>query len=1056
MPIDYCLIRQENIKKYGTDIGQYGPVLLENLYSDQTHFIFELLQNAEDAEATQVQFRLYPDRLELEHDGRPFNEADVRGICGLVIGTKRDDINKIGKFGIGFKSVYAHTSSPEIHSEDEHFAIDNYVQPRSTGARSITTRTLFVFPFNHANKSGEESHHVIAEGLQDLGARTLLFLRNIDEVSYRIEDGNSETYLRQRADFLELDFIKQVAVIDERSGEQTEEKWLVFERNIAHPVGDNHQFADNSSLTVQIAFLVSEYEQNGRPNIIKLSQSCVNVFFPTERETHLGFLVQGPYMTNSARDDIPKDNKGFNISLVEETGELVVEALRWLRDRDWLTVNILNTMPLEYDKFRDYKSYRYVETIFTPIYDRFLAAIKEEPLIPAYDGHYVSGQEAVLGGSEALRKLLDDEQLPRILDSKEASRWVSAEITTAQRTQELWTYLRDKVEIEELDPEKLARRIDEDFLSRQSDDWIRDFYEYASTFDSRSYFSSSPFNILKQKSIIRLVDGKHVKPLHGDDPQAYLPSEHESRFPTVKREVCDSDKSLGFLKNLGLKKPDITDEVIDFLLPKYTASVEIDDAEHWEDIKLIVKALGDDSQQRQTKLIDLLTKTPFLWAKNAVGDSAFRKPGDNLYIRNSQLEMYFEGNPDAWFISECYDPYVSVRHLEQLDISKDVRQWLQQASYFGHVTICRPHYGSLSNPHKRGLNGFDPDFKIDGLEFALRRPTIERSKFIWNELLLPNKNCISGEVESSTRQYFDGFTEINEQVSIVGKLVREKAWLPDCNGNFVKPSELSLEDLPDDLYKDDKLANALGMRTANKSIQDLLERDDTPSSERRKLELIDGRSPEAIAEALRLYDEKKEKERETVQTLEPDEYSSELGSGFNRSGSPPIPRPPDYDHFEDTFEDKRVKAELEIGNEPDPEDRYELRIKRSWKPKNPETRKFLKEKYPGGCQIHGCGHSFLKRDGSPYFEAVHIIPRTSAQWLDHPRNAVCLCAHHAAQWKHGERSTPDLDILDQIRSSEEGQGHDISVELCGKSLLVTFTANHIDEFRIALEVTEYV
>ena len=50
-------------------------------------------------------------------------------------------------------------------------------------------------------------------------------------------------------------------------------------------------------------------------------------------------------------------------------------------------------------------------------------------------------------------------------------------------------------------------------------------------------------------------------------------------------------------------------------------------------------------------------------------------------------------------------------------------------------------------------------------------------------------------------------------MSHVGRLVRKYCWLPDANGNFVKPSELSLEDLPDDFRKDADLAIALGMDT---------------------------------------------------------------------------------------------------------------------------------------------------------------------------------------------------------------------------------------------------
>ena len=43
--------------------------LLTLLYSDKVHFIYELLQNAEDARATEVQFVLNADRLEFEHNG---------------------------------------------------------------------------------------------------------------------------------------------------------------------------------------------------------------------------------------------------------------------------------------------------------------------------------------------------------------------------------------------------------------------------------------------------------------------------------------------------------------------------------------------------------------------------------------------------------------------------------------------------------------------------------------------------------------------------------------------------------------------------------------------------------------------------------------------------------------------------------------------------------------------------------------------------------------------------------------------------------------------------
>ena len=49
MAVDYPRLQEENERDYGTRIGEYGPTLLAGRYGDRIHFIYELLQNAEDA-----------------------------------------------------------------------------------------------------------------------------------------------------------------------------------------------------------------------------------------------------------------------------------------------------------------------------------------------------------------------------------------------------------------------------------------------------------------------------------------------------------------------------------------------------------------------------------------------------------------------------------------------------------------------------------------------------------------------------------------------------------------------------------------------------------------------------------------------------------------------------------------------------------------------------------------------------------------------------------------------------------------------------------------------
>ena len=76
------------------------------LYTDKSHFVYELLQNAEDAGASRIKFLQYTDRLVVLHDGHPFSMENLQGLCDIGKSDKINDLNQIGEFGVGFKSVF--------------------------------------------------------------------------------------------------------------------------------------------------------------------------------------------------------------------------------------------------------------------------------------------------------------------------------------------------------------------------------------------------------------------------------------------------------------------------------------------------------------------------------------------------------------------------------------------------------------------------------------------------------------------------------------------------------------------------------------------------------------------------------------------------------------------------------------------------------------------------------------------------------------------------------------------------------------------------------------
>ncbi|MBQ5459631.1 MAG: hypothetical protein IIT59_03860, partial [Rhodocyclaceae bacterium] len=82
-------------------------------YSDQAHFVYELLQNADDAGATSAKFSLERTRLVFSHNGSrhfdltdPREEGegavgDINAITSIGNSSKKKESNKIGKFGVG-------------------------------------------------------------------------------------------------------------------------------------------------------------------------------------------------------------------------------------------------------------------------------------------------------------------------------------------------------------------------------------------------------------------------------------------------------------------------------------------------------------------------------------------------------------------------------------------------------------------------------------------------------------------------------------------------------------------------------------------------------------------------------------------------------------------------------------------------------------------------------------------------------------------------------------------------------------------------------------------
>ncbi len=728
----------------------------------------------------------------MRHDGRPFTEADVRGVCGVGQSAKSGDLTTIGRFGIGFKSVYAYTTSPRIYSGAERFRIESYVRPFPVAAADVpAAETLFVFPFDHDDVPAPAAVAEISAALTGLEPRTLLFLRSIERIGVR-GVGTPEQVLRRVAS-ARSGASRHVTLAKRGERDRADEQWLVWHRTL--------DALGQPDLRAEIALRASP--ETGETRLVTSGTSPLVVFFPTQKETFLGFVIQGPYRTTPARDNVPEDDP-WNLGLVRETAVLLTGMLRELRDEGLLTADVLQAMPLDAARFEP-------GTMFRALFDAGRAVLSEEQLIPVAGGGYGAAAEVKLTRSAGLRELLTPGLLGELYGAGQRVAFTDEAITDSG-TPLLWRYLRAEAGVGEVTPESLVARLTGEFLAARPDDWIARFYAFLQHHHAlwaEPGDQDEPPGPARLKPVIRLEDGSQVAAFDAAGrPAAYLPGPLATGLPTVRRAVASVPGARQFLEALRFTEPDVIAEVMESVLPRYDGLdvTDLDAARHEADLERVARALDEAPACRRDELLDRLQRTTFLVAENAAAGEQQLMTPPGVYQRTKDLEIYFDGNPDAWFAADTYGPWRA--QLRGMGVREEVGLRVRRADLSGFVVTAAEFAR-----HERGLDGFDPGAQFDGLDFALAHPDHARSEYIWNALLVPGRKLVAGVVEKATRQgYQDGRRE--HVLSVAGTAATAAAWLPGPDGTFRRPDELQVDELPPTYIRDEGLARALGMGQA--------------------------------------------------------------------------------------------------------------------------------------------------------------------------------------------------------------------------------------------------
>lgn len=605
--------------------------LLTDGYKDPAHFIYELLQNAEDAKAHKVELLLYPDKLVFYHDGEKlFNLKDIRAITGIGDSTKNSGVDKdkdptIGRFGIGFKAIFKICDSPKIYSGEYNFEINNLYVPRKIERKDEYAHgTYFVLPFSSKERSIQDTYLLLHEAIENLSADTVLFLRNISEIQWRTPNLNGGYKKeKQRKCCGGFDYFECIV----KNGEEIVSSYLLFERALS--IDDR--------LFVSLAYRVED-DGNKRNIVMEKSTTKLVVFFPMDgMETFLRFKVNGPYATTNTRDNLSAEpkNKKDNELILAETISLYEDSLRCIKELGLFDIRFFSKLPIN-------ANLRLQNDHAREFYEATLKLMREEAFLPTVDNGFAKPAESLLVGSKELVELLNESDMSAVFEGK--NKWLDVSITASNKaTQDIYKYINTTLGVSDIDANTFIRRVKDKFLASKDDDWLIRFYKMATG------LLAIKENL--NKKFIRLENGEMVAPFGENGPNAFLPRENiKTTSKTIKSTFCKNEDALAFFRSINISTADIVEEIREFI-PVLKQSSNEDD--YLINLKLIHSEYKDAADDKRRKIIEILRNECCILGENEdrSGKPVFVKPTD-VFVRYNNIQTIYSGISGIYYLAK--------------------------------------------------------------------------------------------------------------------------------------------------------------------------------------------------------------------------------------------------------------------------------------------------------------------------------------------------------------------------------------------------------------------
>jgi hypothetical protein len=414
------------------DMAESVEALAIDIYSENKRFIYELIQNADDAaveDHSELVIEVKSGFVVLSHNGKPFDERDLRGLCGIGRGTKRGDEAKTGYKGIGFKSVFGQQdgllyvkTNDLLFRFDRNYILNNGWNPR-WGDQEIWEKTNQVefkspwqlipilsdstnnadvdfilnseeFTVKTAIKIRNESK--LAYDINELfsDARFILFLRKIHKVT--LVHGNNKFCIEKKSD----DEIPGILSIFKNDNNIS--NWYLrtgsynipidIKKELQEEINTPKKLQEMNYTELSFAF---KLEANLKSiSLLPSYESFIFTYLPTSvSEFGFPFLVNSNFLVDAGREKLHKD-RIWNKWLFEVIGRELLECCAEFAASPIFKDDYLKILVMDYLPENDDLKKRFNEGL--------KIGFKEVPFIVNNHGHLVKISDIIIDEVEII------------------------------------------------------------------------------------------------------------------------------------------------------------------------------------------------------------------------------------------------------------------------------------------------------------------------------------------------------------------------------------------------------------------------------------------------------------------------------------------------------------------------------------------------------------------------------------------------------------------------------------------------------------------------------